>query len=76
MKAGSLEKAAEAFQQAFDQSDEPRFLFHLIVTRLAQNKLDEAKSLWQELDLDRLDPAGLTLSERKQLDSLTKDFGP
>jgi tetratricopeptide (TPR) repeat protein len=75
LKAGQLEEAAKVFQKAFENSQEPRFLFHLIVTRLAQNKIEEAKKLWGSLDLEKLDPSGLTPGERTQLESMKKDFG-
>lgn len=75
LKAGRLEEAFDAFKKAYDQTNDPRFQFHLIVARVAQNKIVEAKDLWSELNLDNLDLSALTISERVQLDELKRDFG-
>ena len=41
---------------------------------LAQEKKEQAERSFQTLDVERLNPAGLTLAERKQLETLKQDF--
>jgi|GEM_PF-2505283 len=74
MKSGDLNGAEKIFRQAFDATQEPRFQFHEILTLLAQEKQEEAKKSFQSLDVKRLNPAGLTLAERRQLETLKLDF--
>ena len=74
MKSGDLNGAEKIFRQAFNATQEPRFQFHEIMTLLAQEKQEEAKKSFRSLDVKRLNPAGLTLAERKQLETLKLDF--
>jgi hypothetical protein len=74
MKSGDMSAAEKIFRQAFDATQEPRFQFHEILTLLAQEKEEEAKKSFSSLDVKRLNPAGLTLAERKQLETLKLDF--
>ena len=75
LKAGRFDEARDVFQQAKSKSDEPRFQFHLILTLLAQNKQAEAERAWKSLDLDKLDPAGLTANEQEKLATMKQEFG-
>ena len=74
MKSGDLAGAEVIFRQAFDATQEPRFQFHEIMSLLAQEKKEQAEKSFQTLDVERLNPAGLTLAERKQLETLKQDF--
>ena len=74
MKSGDLAGAEIIFRQAFDATQEPRFQFHEIMSLLAQEKKEQAERSFQTLDVERLNPAGLTLAERKQLETLKQDF--
>ncbi|MGB1927186.1 MAG: hypothetical protein ACPHL6_11670, partial [Rubripirellula sp.] len=74
MKSGDLNGAEKIFRQAFNATQEPRFQFHEIMTLLAQEKQEEAKKSFRSLDVKRLNPAGLTVAERKQLETLKLDF--
>ena len=74
MKSGDLNGAEKIFRQAFNATQEPRFQFHEIMTLLAQEKQDEAEKSFRSLDVKRLNPAGLTLAERKQLEKLKLNF--
>lgn len=74
LKAGRLDEARDVFQNAIHRSNEPRFQFHLIVTLMAMEKKDEARRLWQSLDLTRLNLSGLTATEQQKLAAMKIDF--
>ncbi|XZE54258.1 hypothetical protein SH139x_000214 [Planctomycetaceae bacterium SH139] len=76
LKAGKLVEAEQVFRLAIEkQPEEPRFQFHLILTLIQQGKETEAKSEWLRLRHDKLDPSGLTLSERQILERLQGAYG-
>lgn len=74
LNAGRLDEARRVFEQAIGLSEEPRFQFHLIVTLLAQKKQSEAQRAWKSLDVNKLNPAGLTANEREMLTTMKTDF--
>ena len=74
MKSGDLNGAEKIFRQAFNATQEPRFQFHEIMSLIAQEKQEQAKQSFRSLDVKRLNPAGLTMAERKQLETLKLDF--
>ncbi len=74
LKAGQLDEALRTFREAVAKSDDPRFQFHVILVLLEQQKAIEAERAWKQLDLDKLNPAGLTAAERRQLEQMKKDF--
>ena len=76
LKARKAVEAEQVFRSAIEQQpDEPRFHFHLILALMQQGKESEAKRQWNELQLDKLDPAGLTAAERKTLDQMKQTYG-
>ncbi len=75
LKAGRPAEAQKIFESAISRSDEPRYQFHLIVTLLALKKDSDAKEAWAVLDLEKLDPTGLTPNEQVNLETMKKDFG-
>ncbi|TWT56247.1 tetratricopeptide repeat protein [Allorhodopirellula solitaria] len=74
MASGRLADAEATFADAFSASREPRHLFHVIVAQLNQQKDSQAARNWKKLDLDKLDPTGLTASERETLEELKTKF--
>jgi len=75
LNAGRFDEAREVFQKAISLSEEPRFQFHMIMALKAQSKKEEARLVWTSLNLEKLDPAGLTATEREQLEKLKSEFG-
>ncbi|EMI20053.1 hypothetical protein RMSM_03017 [Rhodopirellula maiorica SM1] len=75
LKAGRFDEARDIFEQAIAISAEPRFQFHLILTLLAQDKQADAERVWKTLDLEKLDPAGLTANEQEKLAAMKQEFG-
>lgn len=74
MAAGRLVEAEATFAEAFAASSEPRHLFHVILSQINQDKEAQAAKNWKELELDKLDPTGLTASERETLKKLKAKF--
>ncbi|MEM9586671.1 MAG: tetratricopeptide repeat protein [Planctomycetota bacterium] len=72
--AGRYREAKAVFQKALSLSDEPRFKFHLVVTQLKLDQQYQAKETWASIDLDKLDPSGLTAKEQKVLQQYINDF--
>ncbi len=75
LKAGRLEEAKQAFELAIRLSSEPRYQFHLIITLMAMSDEPAAIIAWKSLDLEKLDPSGLTTAEQQRLVSLKTEFG-
>ncbi|TWU19431.1 tetratricopeptide repeat protein [Allorhodopirellula heiligendammensis] len=74
MASGRLAEAEATFAEAFAASREPRHLFHVILAQVVQEKESQAARNWRDLDLDKLDPTGLTASERATLKELKAKF--
>ena len=75
LKSNRLLEAKAVFEQALANNNEPRYQFHLILTLLEQNHVAEAKRQWSALDLEKLNPIGLTPAEIRQLKTLKQQFG-
>ncbi|WP_197231905.1 tetratricopeptide repeat protein [Novipirellula artificiosorum] len=75
MKAGQLKEAERAFRNAMQDSEEPRYRFHLVMVLLAQGNQDTAIQQWNQIDLEKLNPSGLTAEERETLAEMKKSFG-
>lgn len=74
LRAGRLQEAESTFQQAILLSSNPRYQFHLILAMVAQDKTAESKREWKTLDLEELNPSGLTMSEQDQLARMKISF--
>lgn len=74
MASGRLAEAEATFAEAFAASSEPRHLFHVILSQINQDKEAQAAKNWKGLDLEKLDPTGLTPSERETLKKLKSQF--
>lgn len=74
LKAGRFDEAIAVFGAALSRSEKPRYQFHIVLTLVEQKKMIEAEKAWQEIDLERLDPSGLTAAERRKLEQLKKEF--
>jgi hypothetical protein len=74
LKAGRLEEALAVFGEAFSRSNEPRHQLHVVLTLVEQNKVGEARRAWQKIDLENLNPSGLTATERRKLDQFKREF--
>ncbi|WP_182870582.1 tetratricopeptide repeat protein [Rhodopirellula sp. JC639] len=74
LKAGRAKEALAVFDEALASKNEPRFLFHKILTLLALKQQQNAATLWDSLDLSTLDPSGLTKEEQQQLEQMKSDF--
>ncbi|TWU54478.1 Tetratricopeptide repeat protein [Rubripirellula tenax] len=74
MASGRTEDAEATFEKAFSKSNEPRHLFHVIVSQLIQGKESQAQLNWGKIDLSKLDPMGLTRSERIKLEKIKTKF--
>ncbi|TWU44321.1 Tetratricopeptide repeat protein [Novipirellula aureliae] len=70
MKAGRLEDAEQTFREAFRDSNEPRYQFHLVLALLAQGNDAEAHQEWKKVNLKNLDPMALTAMEKVKLEEL------
>ena len=75
LRAGRIDDAKAAFEQAIRESDDPRFQFHLILALLAENREADARSRWAGLNLDQLGPSGLMPDEVETLKQLTQKWG-
>ncbi len=74
MASGRLAEAEATFAEAFAASREPRHLFHVILAQINQDKEPQAAKNWKDLDLDKLDPTGLTANERATLQKLKTKY--
>ncbi|MCS7466779.1 hypothetical protein NZK35_09005 [Stieleria sp. ICT_E10.1] len=74
LKAKRPREALVIFDEALAAKNEPRFLFHKILALIAVKQQDEARKQWDTLDLDNLDPTGLTKEEQQQLEQMKSDF--
>ncbi len=74
MASGRIAEAEATFAEAFAASNEPRHLFHLILAQIKQKKDGEAARNWKELDMEKLDPMGLTANERVTLKELKSKY--
>ena len=70
---GEPVKAEKIFRELVEQSNEPRYRFHLVLALLAQSKETLANEQWKQIDVEKLDRAGLTSRERSQLDDLLRE---
>lgn len=75
MAAKRWGEAEDVFRKAMLGANEPRYHFHLILALLGQSKAREARSEWDSLDLERLDPMGLTPKEQKRLTQFKQEYG-
>ena len=75
LRAGRAVESAEIFRTVAAASPEPRFRLHLVMALLAQELSGEAEQVWETLDLQALDRAGLTVRESQQLAALEQTFG-
>ncbi|WP_218933434.1 tetratricopeptide repeat protein [Rubripirellula lacrimiformis] len=74
MKAGRFGEAEAVFREALTSAEEPRFQFHSVLALLGQKRVDDARALWGQIDQERLDPNGLTETERQQWQEMREDF--
>lgn len=74
MASGRLAEAEATFAEAYAASREPRHLFHVILAQINQRKESQAAQNWKDLDLEKLDPTGLTANERVTLEELKTKF--
>lgn len=75
LRSGKVEQAVEVFSQAIEQSDEPRYKFHLVESLVALNELKRAESIWKEINFLKIDIKALTPSERESMRDLHRQFG-
>lgn len=76
LKAGRNKEALETFEEAIKSNEKPeaRFQFHKILALLALGQQQEARELWDALDLNTINAQGLTQEEQQQLENMKSDF--
>jgi tetratricopeptide (TPR) repeat protein len=69
-----IDEAVKALREATENSTDPRYRFHLLMALMRTGNKVESLAQWAQLDIKSLKESALTPAERRDLETMQKEF--